>query len=174
MASPSDYSPCECGCGELSRGKFKRTHRPTKTYKQLNGKRIHVLKAEAALGKPLPEHAQVHHVDLTKSTESVLVICENDAYHKLLHVRTRIVKAGGNPNTDSWCSSCKTAKNKDQFYARQTTSGHKRAGTLTTFCKECSKRSTKNWKRAKAFSKMALPDVRPLGERAHQQQMCEV
>lgn len=47
----------------------------------------HVLRAEQALGRPLPHGAQVHHVDENRrnSANTNLVICENRAYHALLH-----------------------------------------------------------------------------------------
>lgn len=63
--------------------------------------REHVLVAEKALGKYLPRKARVHHQDEdpTNNTPSNLVICENDKYHKLLHVRLRAYRATGNPNS---------------------------------------------------------------------------
>jgi hypothetical protein len=75
-----------------------------------NKERMHrgVAKAvfEKAFGKQLPQTAEVHHVDGTRSEYSPLVICENHAYHMLLHRRMRVVRAGGNPNTDKVCSQC--------------------------------------------------------------------
>jgi hypothetical protein len=89
--------------------------------------------AEAALGKPLPEKAVVHHVDhdtLNKSPR--LVICEDQAYHMLLHRRERVVKAGGNPNTDKICSLCKRVLSKDAF------GGHsKMSDGLQMACRAC-------------------------------------
>jgi len=69
----------------------------------------HVAIAVKALGHPLPARAQVHHVngDGTDNRPSNLVICQDAAYHKLLHARARIVRAGGDPNTERICSSCK-------------------------------------------------------------------
>ena len=68
----------------------------------------HILVAEKALGRLLPKGAQVHHVDGNPRNNSNrnLVICQDMAYHKLLHYRTRVVKAGGNPNTDKFCGDC--------------------------------------------------------------------
>jgi len=67
----------------------------------------HVLVCEKALGKPLPKHAVPHHVNEQKSDNdpSNLVICENCSYHLLLHVRTRALKACGNP-TFRKCVRC--------------------------------------------------------------------
>jgi len=63
-------------------------------------KNLHVLIAEKALGKVLPKGAEVHHVDEDKSNNEPtnLVICPSRAYHMLLHMRARALKACGNAN----------------------------------------------------------------------------
>jgi HNH endonuclease len=77
---------------------------------QVQGKRIqeHVLIAEKALGKSLPPKAEVHHVngDGLDNRNSNLVICQNHAYHALLHVRECALNACGNVD---WrcCHYCK-------------------------------------------------------------------
>lgn len=76
----------------------------------------HRAKAERALGRPLPLEAEVHHVDGSMSLASPLVICQDRAYHKLLHARTRVVKAGGDPDKQRICGTCKALKDKDAFY----------------------------------------------------------
>jgi hypothetical protein len=70
-------------------------------------KRIHRLRAENALGRVLPVKAVVHHADGSLNPDAPLVICEDTAYHSLLHVRMKVVAAGGNPNTQRACSMCK-------------------------------------------------------------------
>jgi hypothetical protein len=57
--------------------------------------REHVLVAERALGKFLPPGAMVHHVNEVKADNrgANLVICENHAYHQLLHRRMRKLEA---------------------------------------------------------------------------------
>lgn len=62
--------------------------------------REHILIAERALGKPLPLKVKVHHVDhdRTNNSNANLVICEDQAYHQLLHVRERALRACGNAN----------------------------------------------------------------------------
>ena len=61
----------------------------------------HVLIAGNALGKELPPNAVVHH-----HTPEQLVICEDQAYHLLLHQRTRAFRACGHA---TWrkCAFCK-------------------------------------------------------------------
>lgn len=65
--------------------------------------------AERVLGRPLPRGAEIHHVDGNRrhNSHGNLVICQDKAYHKLLHARARIVAAGGNPNTERLCSRCR-------------------------------------------------------------------
>lgn len=65
----------------------------------------HVLVVENALGKPLPIQAEVHHVDedKTHNDNSNLVVCENHAYHKLLHQRMRALDECGDPNAQRCC-----------------------------------------------------------------------
>jgi uncharacterized CHY-type Zn-finger protein len=43
------------------------------------------------------------------------VICQDAAYHLLLHARTRIVRAGGSPNTQRICGHCKNIFSIEQF-----------------------------------------------------------
>jgi HNH endonuclease len=57
----------------------------------------HILIAEHALGRSLPPQVEVHHVNEVRhdNRNGNLVICEDRAYHMLLHVRLRAYKATG-------------------------------------------------------------------------------
>lgn len=74
------------------------------------GKRCmeHIKIAETALGKQMAKGNIVHHVDGNpkNNNKSNLVICENQAYHLLIHQRTRALEECGNA---SWrkCNFCK-------------------------------------------------------------------
>jgi hypothetical protein len=67
-----------------------------------------VLVAESALGRYLPEGAQVHHIDGNPSNDASnnLVVCESRAFHLLLHKRTRAYAATGMA-TARKCCYCK-------------------------------------------------------------------
>lgn len=67
----------------------------------------HVRMAELALGKPLPEGAEVHHFDENRSNNvrGNLVLCQDRAYHQHLHARQRALAACGNPSAKR-CHLC--------------------------------------------------------------------
>lgn len=94
----------------------------------INGRRIrdHIAIAEKALGKRLPPGAQVHHVDedRTNNQPGNLVICPNNAYHKLLHQRMRAVAACGNAN---WlpCKRCHQYADPDEMANRGSSFAHR-------------------------------------------------
>lgn len=147
---------CECGCGNpapitvktsRSQGYTKGLpHRfivghstkkkPCSDYRRtkVNGVllKMHRLRAEKALGKPLPVGAVVHHADGSKNEHAPLVICQDQAYHLLLHRRARVVRAGGNPNTEKICGVCRRVLPFDAFSRHK----NKTAGRHNT-CRKC-------------------------------------
>lgn len=75
---------------------------------QTNGLvREHLLVAERALGRPLPEGAVIHHLNGVRddNRNQNLVICQDHAYHMLLHQRQRALAECGHA---SWrkCRFC--------------------------------------------------------------------
>jgi hypothetical protein len=93
---------------------------------------IHRLRAEKALGHPLPKRAEVHHADGSNDETAQLVICPNRAYHHFLHRRMEVKAAGGNPQTDKFCGHCRKAKPFSEFYKRRSS-----PTGLYEHCKEC-------------------------------------
>lgn len=104
---------------------------------------VHAVIAERVLGKRLPAGAQVHHVDedKTNNAHTNLVICQDRAYHALLHVRARVVRAGGDPNTQAICSRCERVKMATEFSVRA-----KSGNGLNSFCRDC----MSDWRRTYA------------------------
>lgn len=108
----------------------------------------HVLVAEKALGKPLPAGAEVHHVDENKrnNSNSNLVVCQDHGYHFLLHVRARVVRAGGNPNTQRICCTCHLLK----LFAEFNRSSASKSGGLHGACRECQRVYWQEWRARRA------------------------
>lgn len=67
-------------------------------YHMVGEKLTHIAVVEAVLGHALPVGAVVHHVDHDplNNAKSNLVVCPNQAYHVLLHVREEALNACGN------------------------------------------------------------------------------
>lgn len=159
---------CDCGCGEPAhispvtntalgyrKGEPRRFIAGHHGYKDnirgyrtwtINGvvKYRHVVVAERALGKELPEGAVVHHVDGDKfnNRNSNLVICQSQSYHAILHARTRVYMAGGDPDTQAVCSGCRALKALTDFHRNS----NKSTGRHDA-CKECRRRNT-HWEAA--------------------------
>lgn len=67
----------------------------------------HILIAEKALGKPILEKTDIHHIDGNKSNNcnTNLVICQDRGYHHFLHRRQRALQACGHANWKR-CNVC--------------------------------------------------------------------
>lgn len=155
---------CECGCGGIApiikandstKGHVKgQSHRFIRWHRKKNphqkwyrvtespdtGKTtyVHRIRAERALGRPLPDGVEVHHADGTRSETSHLVICQDSSYHRLLHCRMRVKEAGGNPNADWICSACQRAKPFSEFHRSKN-----RTNGLHHQCIECARERRK-------------------------------
>lgn len=75
----------------------------------------HVLIAERVLEKPLPPKAVVHHPDENRLNNNNLVICQDAAYHRMIHRRMVAFKVSGHANWRK-CWICKTYDNPDRLY----------------------------------------------------------
>ncbi len=109
---------------------------------------LHVLLAEKALGKYLPEGAEVHHHNGIRSDNrnENLVICEDRAYHFLIHARSRIVQVGGDPNIEKICGKCRTVVSRSDFHRNS-----RAYDGLNQICAPCNRKHAEFY-RAKARS----------------------
>lgn len=92
----------EKGAGTITKNGYHQFTKDGTTY------HLHVKIAEVVLGKRLPHKAVVHHVDGNKANNSNdnLVICQDAAYHLLLHQRQRAYAETGNAESRK-CKFCK-------------------------------------------------------------------
>ena len=84
--------------------------------------------AEQALGRRLPDGVEIHHVNEDKNDfrNSNLVICQDRAYHKLLHVRLRALRACGHADWRK-CVICKQYAPVDVLRFYKTSTGLNKA-----------------------------------------------
>jgi len=94
--------------------------------------REHVLIAEKALGSQLPEGVQVHHCG-DVGDNSKLVICQDQEYHFLLHVRAKALKECGDANKRK-CKFCQQYDHVENLHCRKI-KGKK--GGWNTYHMEC-------------------------------------
>jgi hypothetical protein len=88
----------------------------------------HINIVENAIRKSLPEKAVIHHANGDKSDNrnENLVVCEDAAYHNMIHARKRALKECGHAN---WikCPFCKKYDSKGNMYLYPSkTRGHHR------------------------------------------------
>lgn len=85
-------------------------------YRLIRGRPLHRMIVEAALGRPMPRGALIHHVDGNPSNNAHgnLVVCQDQTYHLLLHQRTRALRATGNANARK-CPFCKRWDSPDNM-----------------------------------------------------------
>lgn len=83
-----------------------------------NRVRLHRVIAEGVLGRSLPPHAVVHHVDDDgeHNANSNLVILESQSEHMKMHYRRSVLRAGGHPFNDAICDLCRQVGPKTECY----------------------------------------------------------
>lgn len=125
--------------------KFKRVLRPDGSKKYIQE---HILVAEKALGRPLPVGSPVHHVNENKldNSNSNLVICEDNAYHSLLHRRMKALRECGHAD---WLRCIHCGKHDQPSNVRIY---RLKATHLKAYHPECA-RVSKNQQRARARHK---------------------
>lgn len=114
-----------------------------RAHKSMRVVREHLLIVEKALGKYLPRSAMIHHVNENKLDNSPtnLVVCNDRAYHILLHNRLRAHKACGNPKWRK-CRHCKQWDNPENLtIIENQKQGH------TTYHKKCASLAEKRKRR---------------------------
>ena len=153
------YGFCACGCGlktsiarrnDLRRGLLKgepmrcrkghRSHPPSSYRNRRIGDHVQALhrtRATLALGKPLPKGVIIHHADGSRSEHAPLVICQDHAYHMLLHTRMRVLAVGGDLNTQRICSKCHQCLDISRFGPSHSV---KRNIQIQRLCRVCSNR----------------------------------
>ena len=102
----------------------------------------HRIIAEKVLRKALPPGVVVHHLDKNRTNHenNNLVICENGAYHHLLHVRQRAKDAGA-PLRWRKCGKCRKYDDLENLIFRDNGKGclapeHPRCKQVLSFNKD--------------------------------------
>lgn len=110
----------------------------TKGYEYTTGgKLVHRDKIEKLLNKPLASKVFVHHWDENRSNNenSNLLVCQDNAYHRLIHQRMNAYKYSGNANWRK-CYICKEYDDPLNMV------NYKHLGN-SFFHKECSRKKAK-------------------------------
>ena len=113
----------------------------------------HILIAEKALGKYLPQGAVIHHVDGNRKNNSPnnLVICQDNVYHHSLHRRIRALKTCGHVNWRK-CNYCHQYDSPENMYVyRDKQAAHH---------PECLNRYKRNFRLKKKLAKLTSQSQR--------------
>jgi len=138
-----DKNPHWRGGEYINDAGYKMVYAPEHNRAGSNGYvREHILIAEKALGKGLADGQQVHHYGGT-SDNSKLIICENQEYHHLLHMRAKAFNGSGDANKRK-CKFCQGWDDVENLF-------HRKSGRngWNTYHRECAK----EYDRARAAAK---------------------
>lgn len=129
--------------------------------KTVNGRTVyeHHLVAEAVLGRPLRGTEMVHHIDGNgkNNARDNLVICPDDAYHRLIHTRQDALEATGNCE---WrrCVFCGKWDAPENLRFNRPYKGHSSPRALHSSCYNTYKKNNKHkWASAKPGYKPNAP-----------------
>jgi hypothetical protein len=88
----------------------------------------HVVVVERAMGRELRAPAEVHHFDENRANNAPenLVVCQDHAYHMLLHRRAEALAMTGDPNAHK-CEICHGFGDQADLTVRHRPNGHFRA-----------------------------------------------
>lgn len=84
----------------------------------------HIILAEKALGRHLPDGVEVHHANLIRGQNrgGNLVICQDASYHRLVHRRTAAFRACGHADWRK-CKHCRQYGSVDSLLGGKITGG---------------------------------------------------
>jgi hypothetical protein len=108
----------------------------------------HIMIAEKACGYPLPESAVVHHCGEVWDN-SKLVVCEDNEYHRLLHIRQRALKYCGDANKRK-CKFCNEHDHVENLFCRQNATKNRKGWNVYHMsCKRAYEKQQRDKKSAK-------------------------
>jgi|SRR5712664_1982012 len=102
---------------------------------------------EKILGRILPKTVIVHHVngDALDNSNSNLVVCPDQAYHKLIHTRSEALEACSNANYKK-CCICKIWDAPENMRGNNYFNSHTGYRAWQYIHRECNKERTRAWR----------------------------
>jgi hypothetical protein len=112
----------------------------------------HIIVAERVFGKLLPPKAVIHHINERKDDNHPgnLVICENNAYHHVLHRRMRAMQESGHADWRK-CPYCKTYDSPEKMT--------KKVSKVTSFSQHLHKSCFNKYRREQYAIKKEMEEI---------------